>query len=156
MKFFVWSIILIVTAAIVAGFFIVGSPATERLRQLDAQRLTALQMLQSEIVYYWQHKSKLPAKLSDLTDPIRGFQVPVDPKTGLGYGYSPTGTASFSLCANFDLPSQQSDVTLRGLPVAPEPYGGIGQSWQHGTGYACFDRTIDKDFYKPIPPLKKA
>ncbi len=152
MKFFVYTVIAIVAAAVIAGFFIVGSPQQERLRQLDGQRVSNLQYLQSEIVSYWQSKGKLPAKLSDLNDPLRGVTVPQDPQTGMEYQYTPTGLLSFSLCADFAAADASVSPVPMGAPVAPRSvyYGGIDQNWGHGPGPVCFERTIDKDFFKPV------
>ena len=46
-----------------AGFFIVGTPAEARLARFDAQKVNDLQNIQSQVVYYWQAKQKLPARL---------------------------------------------------------------------------------------------
>ena len=151
MKYFTYVIIGIVAIAIVAGFFLVGSPQEKRLQRFDDQRVQDLSFLQNQIVSYWQSKSKLPANLLDLKDDIRGIAVPHDPQTGGDYGYEAKGAFAFSLCADFVRSTQsQTDQTK---PVAYDYYGG---NWRHGAGHVCFDRTIDKDIYKPrtdVPPL---
>ncbi len=136
-----------VLVAVIAGFFIAGSPQQERLRQSDERRVSDLQYLQNQIVYYWQQKEALPKNLSDLEDPLRGVSVPVDPKTSELYGYEVTGDQEFSLCAIFSLPSLEVNIT----PVRYE-YGSV-MSWEHEAGKACFDRTIDEDFF-PKPALE--
>lgn len=150
MKIFVYTIIGIVATSIVAGFFIVGSPKEERMRQFDEQRVGHLQFMQSEILNYWIKKEKLPVKLADLEDNIRGVRVPTDPeKTGTAYEYKILGPEKFSLCANFDLPTLgTAPMTEKPMiPRSAEPYYGQ-QNWDHQTGHTCFERTIDKDFYK--------
>src|SRR3989338_8982898 len=87
MKFFIYFIITIVAVAVVAGFFIVGSPQEERLRRFDEQRVSDLQNLQYQILNYWQNKNKLPVVLSDLRDDISGFVPPVNPESGAEYGF---------------------------------------------------------------------
>ena len=150
MKYFVYTIIAIVAASIVAGFFIVGSPKEERLRRFDQQRVEHLQFLQSELVNYWINKERLPETLDVLNDDIRGIAVPTDPETGTAYAFEKSGALSFSLCATFARPSLESE-TFAGRPKPVEPYGyGIQQNWQHDTGYTCFQRTIDKDLYKSL------
>ena len=152
MKYFVYTIILIVAAAVIAGFFIVGSPRGERLRRFDDLRVQNLQFLQSEVINYWQNKERLPDNLDALRDDIRGISIPVDPRTGEVYGYEIKGPLSFSLCANFSLPGRYNEVgdpKLMRQPMGVAPYGRPG-SWEHDTGRVCFDRTIDKDIYKPI------
>jgi len=148
MRYFVYFIIAVVAAAIVAGFFVVGSPQEERLHRFDDQRVSHLQILQSEVVSYWINKGRLPAALSDVEDDIRGFRVPVDPATGAEYAYSVTGPESFTLCAAFALPSLGAPSFTKPIPRPVEPYGEISQNWQHDAGSICFDRTIDPDFYQ--------
>ena len=91
MKYFSYIIIAVVAVAVVAGFFIVGSPADERLRRADEQRVYNLQDIQNQVVYYWQSKEKLPADLNSLTDNISGWKAPRDPKTNEAYTYQTTG-----------------------------------------------------------------
>ncbi len=149
-KIFVYGVIAIVAATVIVGFITVGSPQNKRLQNFDAQRVQDLQNLQGQIIYYWQAKNKLPAQLSDLNDPTRGTIVPTDPQTGAEYEYVPkAGVAEFTLCANFSLPSNAS-VPRAAAPVGP--YGNGTTNWDHSAGRTCFDRTIDKDFYKPINP----
>lgn len=152
MKYFVYSIIVIVIVTVIAGFFIVGSPKEERLRRFDQQRVEHLQFLQSEIVNYWMSKESLPKNLPALKDNIRGITIPTDPETGGEYQYEIKGPLSFSLCATFARPSLESEInTGQPKPVAPYGYG-VQENWQHGAGYVCFDRTIDRDIYKPAKP----
>ena len=151
MKYFICTIIAIVSATVIAGFFIVGSPAEERARRLDEQRIQHLQFLQSEIVSYWINKSKLPVNLAALEDNIRGITIPKDPdpESGGEYQYTVKGPLSFSLCATFARPSLDYEITT-GKPRVAEPFGyDIQQNWQHEAGLTCFDRTIDPEIYKP-------
>lgn len=149
MKYFVYTIIVIVIVTVIVGFFIVGSPKEERLRRLDQQRVEHLQFLQSEILNYWINKERLPTDLSDLQDDIRGLAIPTDPETDTEYVYKKMSELTFSLCATFERPSLESDVGV-GKTRPAEPFGyGIQQNWQHEAGLTCFDRTIDPDVYKP-------
>lgn len=152
MKYFIYSVIGVVVVTVVAGFFIVGSPKEERLRRFDQQRVEQLQFIQSEILNYWMNKNQLPSQLSNLEDDIRGIRIPTDPETGSSYEYAIKGPLTFSLCAIFARQSLESEISGKYTrPIEPYPYGyDIQQNWQHSEGYTCFDRTIDKDFYKPI------
>lgn len=148
MKYFVYTIITIVVAAVVAGFFIVGSPKEERLRRFDDRRVNDLQFLQSEIINYWVNKADLPENLAALNDATRGITVPKDPETSANYGYQAGGLESFTLCADFARPS------LGQLEIgAPKAYPASGYywegNWEHAAGSVCFERKIDKDFYRP-------
>ncbi len=153
MKYFVYIVIAIIAIAIVAGFFLVGSPSDERARRFDDQRVSDLQSIQGQIIYYWQNKGKLPAIFDDLKDPISGFVAAKDPETGAEYGYNVKGVLAFSLCANFNQPSTQQGQKVASVP-APMAYpypGGNASNWDHPAGQYCFDRTIDPQLYKPRP-----
>lgn len=141
---------LLVAAAIVGGFFVVGSPQQERVRRFDERRIQDLQIVQSEIINYWRLKEKLPASVDALRDDIRGFVPPRDPQTDAPYEYAVKSIEGFELCAIFVF----SNGGLSGIapPHAylayPEPYYGKG-SWDHGVGRTCFERKIDRELYPP-------
>ena len=155
---------VLAVVTIVAGFFIVGTPAEARLARFDAQKVSDLQNIQSQVVYYWQAKQKLPIKIDDLNNSLSYGPVPVDSQTGEPYAYQATGALSFKLCATFNTLSRGNQnaytETRAVMPPSPMPaqekaiLGGKGMpqdNWQHGAGEMCFERTIDPSFY---PPLK--
>ena len=150
MKYFIYTIIAIVAASVVAGFFIVGSPKEERMRKFDDGKVSDLQVIQGQIIYYWQNKGKLPVKLEDTKDSIGGFNPPKDRETGSNYGYEVKSELKFKLCANFNLPSLESRTPFIERPTYPTQYIPPGNSnWAHGAGYVCFERIIDPELYKP-------
>lgn len=156
MKFFTYTVIGIVAIAVIAGFFVVGSPKEERMRRFDEQRVAHLQQLQWNIIEYWQSKGKLPTDLAALNDPTRGVIVPTDPETGNPYDYKIKTPEAFELCAIFatatsDIGSPQ--MMTKPIPAEP-PFGGVrgGDVWTHSSGSVCFDRTIDKDFFQLRKP----
>lgn len=146
-----WATALLILIAVVAGFFIVGTPQQARQYRLDETRVSNLQNIQWQVISYWQKKQSLPATLTDVNDPIANYTVPADPATGASYVYKRTSPLDFTLCATFAEPSRgPSAVTV------PEPAGVSGapsktDSWQHAAGEVCFDRSIDPQLY---PPLK--
>ncbi|MEK7132979.1 MAG: DUF5671 domain-containing protein [Patescibacteria group bacterium] len=140
---------IIVLAAIVSGFFIIGTPAQARMLRQDMNRTSDLQNIQWQVVNYWQQKEALPAVLGDLRDPIGGYTVPMDPETKELYRYEKTGNLSFRLCAIF---TTEGDATGDKSMVRPATYGVTDENWQHGVGEVCFDRTIDPERY---PSFKK-
>lgn len=156
MKYFIYTVITVVAAMVVVGFFIVGSPKEERMRQFDERRVNNLSSLQYEVINYWQSKLKLPAKLDDLNSDIKGFTVYTDPETGAAYEYAIKADKTFELCATFALPSDETMNAPGVVPVAPASApiykDGYRESWKHTAGRACFTRTIDPDLY---PPIKK-
>lgn len=153
-KYFVHAVIGIVAVAIVGGFFIVGLPKEERMLRFDSKRISDLQYLQSEILYFWQNKNRLPEKLEELKDDIRGVYIPIDPDTETqdGYIYEVLGSESFTLCANF---SKEAKAGFQGLRAKPVSYDQAGsQNWDHPAGHFCFERTIDPELYPPFPKTR--
>lgn len=146
MRMFVWAVIAIVAVSTIGGFFLVGSPFAERMRRFDEQRIGDLQNIQWQIVSYWQRKEKLPASLEDLRDPLSGFMVPIDPNTGATYEYRALGGLKFELCATFEAANQGEGRPLA-KPIGLEPVG--LETWPHGIGRTCFERTIDPELYPP-------
>ncbi|MDO8481573.1 MAG: DUF5671 domain-containing protein [bacterium] len=151
---------LVVVIAIIAGFFIMGSPSAIRMYKLDDRRVNDLTSIQWQIVNYYQQKEKLPATLTNLNDSISGYIAPIDPESKTQYTYEVTGNLSFKLCATFDAETQ-ADSNSRGMTVAiPAPMGakgglGLEQStWKHTAGEVCFDRTIDPQLYPPFAKVK--
>ena len=53
------AVAVLAVATIVAGFFIIGTPAQARAYQFDEQKISDLQTIQSDIVSYWQQKWRL-------------------------------------------------------------------------------------------------
>lgn len=135
---------ILVLAAIVAGFFIMGTPGQVRLYRFDNQKVSDLQNIQWQIVDFWQRKEMLPASLAELEDPISGWQIPVDPQ-GQEYRYERTGETSFRLCATFNAESRVD--YSESMPS--RAYGTLDGNFQHDAGEHCFDRTIDPERYPP-------
>jgi len=149
-------VVVLAAATIIAGFFIVGTPAEARLARFDAQKVSDLQNIQSQVVYYWQAKQVLPKTITDLNNSLAYGPLPVDPQTSEAYVYQATGALSFKLCATFNAESRINQAVYRTEPMAVMPSGSKGalqDNWQHSAGEVCFDRTIDPAFY---PPLSKA
>lgn len=148
--------IVLVAANVVTGFFMVGSPKQERLARFDAQRVNDLQMIQNELINFWQQKDRLPATLDELKNDITGFMPPTDPETVLPYEYQATAPLAFELCAQFTT-SIEKDASKGRTPAVPYPapyYEGL-ENWAHDAGRACFIRTIDPERFRPEPPLKR-
>lgn len=144
-----------VVLAIVVGFFVMGSPYTQKEKRFDAERVSNLQEIQNQIITYWQAKQKLPAVLNDLNDPLSGFVLPVDPTTQVPYEYVTSGKFSFQLCAVFsrETPTNvTADEFSRPVSVYKDP---MNENWQHGAGRVCFDRTLDPDRYPPLAAIQK-
>lgn len=148
-KYFAIFVSLLVVTAVVFGFFIVGSPAKERMRRQDEQRTNDLNTIQSQIINYWQQKGRLPSSLNELEDGLGYFTMPLDPATGGEYEYKIISSTdlSFELCANFNLKiDNQGDVIRERIPSLAGVYG--PGAWTHEAGRFCFERVIDPELYK--------
>lgn len=134
-------VIIMVIASVIFGFVVSGSPTRQRDVSLDQQRVSDLQLLQSQIVDgFWLTKDRLPTALAELEDDILGFQVPSDPETGDPYEYERLGELQFRLCATFALPSEEFERAPKRLD--------LNSNWEHKGGRTCFDRTIDPERYE--------
>ncbi|MBT6254321.1 hypothetical protein HOI83_03780 [Candidatus Uhrbacteria bacterium] len=141
----------VVVACIIAGFFIVGTPAEQRAIRFDENRVSDLASIQGEVISYWVQKDALPESLNEITNSINGYIAPTDPDSDEPYTYKTTGDLSFQLCATF-VTSQDADGEYKGVSV-PRGYeydrlGASSYAWDHEIGETCFDRTIDPDLYK--------
>ncbi len=143
------SVGMLALGTIVAGFFIVGTPAEARLARFDTQKVNDLQNIQSQVVYYWQAKQQLPMTITDLNNSLSYGPVPVDPQTGKSYVYQTVGALSFKLCAVFNAESRTGVMPIENRPI-PVGEKGLPDNWQHDAGQVCFDRTIDPSFYPPL------
>ena len=144
----------------------------QRLLRLDDRRVSDLQNIQYQVINFWQQKEKLPANLSELSNPLSGYSLPVEPEfeEGKKYEYIVKGPLTFELCATFSLPMPKGWREYGGgggvMPMIgyerdayttsyPYPGTGANESWDHQEGRTCFSRTIDKDLYPPYPkPLR--
>lgn len=147
MKYFAWIVCLIVAAAVVASFFLIGSPVDRRLQRLDEKRINDLSSIQNGIINYWQQKNKLPDSLEELNNDLNYFTVPRDTENNKDYIYEALEQYQFKLCADFSTESNtdQSYTT-------PTTYG-VESKWTHGKGRVCFTRIIDPDLFKPNSPV---
>lgn len=157
---------ILVLALIIWSFTVIGTPNEQRAWRLDERRTQDLQSIQWQVINFWQQKEKLPTELKELSNPLSGFMLPVDPEfeKGLTYEYKKTGDMTFELCATFTatmpkgwqeysdgggvIPMMNRDVAVSSYPY---PGGGVNESWDHEIGRTCFSRTIDKDLYPPYP-----
>ncbi len=145
---------VVVLISIIASFIIIGSPYKARQTSFDNTRVQDLANIQYQVINYWQTKSSLPTDLNTLNNQISNYSAPVDPETQEPYVYKVDSDTTFTLCANFDLPTDKN--------YSNDPYGysvpvrsGVTNNWQHGSGQTCFDRTIDPDLYPPFNKIGK-
>src|SRR5687767_3423018 len=114
----------IVAIAILAGLYLSGSPAEQRLLRLDERRISDLVQLSYTISNYREQSGQLPLELAVLVDGQRLRSLPADPQTGVVYAYEIADTDSYRLCAEFSRPS---------LQTTPDDF------WAHPEGRHCFE-----------------
>lgn len=144
-----YAVLVAVIASLVSGFLIIGTPNQARLYRFDEVKAGDLSNIQYQVVAYWQQKGKLPSTLADLTDPISSYIAPRDPQTGNEYGYRVIAPTVFEVCAEFNA-ARRGPGSNYGEPSVARNIG--GDTWEHGAGTTCFERTIDPEIY---PPVKK-
>jgi hypothetical protein len=118
-----------VLTAVVAGFWMLGSPGKQRLMSFDATRIQDLSSLSSslgsELVPFGDaSKAKAPpAQLpGSLTEQYR------DPETNQPYEYRKLTDETYELCATFALSYDEN--------TRNNAYG--NEAWKHPAGRHCF------------------
>ena len=139
---------IIIIAFIVIGFMIMGSPADQRARRFDEQRINHLQSIQHQVIAFYSQNERLPENLGELTNDVGGFVAPVDPATDNSYEYTALADKEFELCAVF---AQTRTINTNDQFKTPSRYNEL---WNHGAGRACFTRTIDEAALSEIPFMK--
>lgn len=133
-KIFLVISLLFVIGTISFGFYIFGSPVTQRYRRLDITRVQNLQQYQNMINDHYRLSNKLPENLSSVANSRYNRSKLVDPETEEPYHYEKISDNKFKLCANFKL-SNKDDVRL-GMNYYSD------ENWLHDEGYQCFEREI--------------
>lgn len=149
---------ILIIGWIVAGFFIVGSPAQQRAMRFDEERVDDLSSIQAQILNYWLQKGELPESLDELSDSLYGYRAPTDPDTGEVYPYQKTGLTDFELCATFATEQQTLDtgnIRSEAILYNSQIIGDKAMNlWNHQSGTVCFERSIDPELYPPIETIK--
>lgn len=142
-----WRVVagVMVVASIAWGFYVLGSPQTQRLYKYDDQKVMDLQSINSYVQSFYSLKGALPATLDDIAK-LQYTQMPLDKQSNVQYEYHLVAQSakSYQLCATFNKPSQD-----QGNSTSPYMDGGV--SWKHEAGHKCFDLTIPLNMYVPSP-----
>jgi hypothetical protein len=149
---FAVGMIVLIVSSIGFGFYVFGSPMTQRSIKFDQERISQLNNIQYQIINYWQRKGTLPNTLTDLNDPLAYENIPADPETKQAYGYKKTGAQTFELCATFSkdtdtIKKLANSYNYESYPVIKEQ-----NNWDHPAGEHCFARSIDADLYPITKP----
>ncbi len=161
----------VVLVGLIAGFTIIGAPASQRDLRDDQTRSSNLQSIQWEVINFYQRTGKLPASATDLVDPLYPNNVEFykDPASGAPYEYRTiaSSTPVFELCADFALASRTEDLKGRGGYGGESPsypvgfsskysyvdyYPNYGDAFEHTEGHNCFTRIVDPSRYPVTKP----
>ena len=150
-----------VVAAVAFGLALLGSPAQERERRIDARRVADLHGIAAASNLYWSRHSRLPASLDDLTA-APGLRVNTrDPLSSETYGYEALDSLRYEVCATFDGESRSGpgepatvppvvQMSCQGCHAAARirvdgPVSGQFNPrdlWTHGIGRQCFQLQV--------------
>jgi hypothetical protein len=168
---------VLVIASIIWSISVIGSPKVMRAKKIDSLRLSDISGIQGQVLNRVQMTDKLPGTLTELTNALQGYQVPVDPVTKEAYGYKVTkqpvirvntvtnkkemvSSAVFEICATFDT-ARSVDARGQTQPIG-DKLGGVDSFyfatnyyyegdmspfWNHDIGETCFKRIISPDMY---------
>ena len=130
---FVGFVALAVVVVVIFGLVSAGSPAAERVRRGDEQRVSELQQISYAIDSYWAQNGTLPTSLEDLAKSPDAYVTSIaDPRSGEPYMYRPSEMGAYQLCATFE----GATPTDASRPVPPPE-----TFWNHDIGEVCFDLT---------------
>ncbi len=143
----IWVIVaaVVILASIVWGFYVLGSPRTQRLYKYDEQKINDLMNLNSSVQSYYSQKNTLPNSIQDLSA-LNYYYIQNDPQSGKPYEYQKTGNTSYKICAEFNEDSKQNNSP--NIYMRPVGY----TSWTHPAGHYCFDEVVNQNgILKPLP-----
>lgn len=147
LKIFIVFIAVVVLAAIISGFFIIGSPQMERERLFDQRRVNDLEMIENQLTIFWEDANSFPESLDDIEERLYQEDSLMDPQTNQPYEYERLSQDSYRLCATF---TTIGDAEGRSYLKSPYPLylNRDGQFDQHKAGYECFQRIADAQRYE--------
>ena len=123
---------VVVLAAVIVGLFIAGSPADERTRRADEQRISDLQNISYAVQAYYVEQGTLPASLEEAARQPNVFVTRItDPETNVPYAYQATSNSAYQLCATF----QAATPTTGDRSAIPPELS----FWNHDIGQTCYD-----------------
>jgi hypothetical protein len=111
---------LVVSIAVITAFFLMGSPAEQRMKKFDSKRVSDLRRTKQAVDYYYRSNKELPADLNAVAK-IWTQVVQNDPEIGKPYTYRVVDSDSYELCARFSTESE-----------------GRVNMWSHPKGEHCF------------------
>jgi hypothetical protein len=118
-----------VFAVMLMGLIFSGSPARERLRRFDEQRVDALRNISGAVQGYYDNHRRLPESLEILLQVPNHLDAQAlhDPETGTLYAYRTLDSLAYELCADFRTEDREGGAA-----------GPRSEFWKHSAGSRCF------------------
>lgn len=126
---------VLVVAAVVLGFIVVGSPASQRAVRYDQDRVNDLRQLQYQVMNHYDREDELPKNLETFQGSITK-----DPKTDVLYEYRIVDESTFELCAVFDKNYQEEQSSMGYYPYDG---GERAEIFEYKAGRTCFERGVE-------------
>ena len=121
---------IVAFAAIIVGWFFVGSPSEVRLVRFDAIRAANLASISSAIRNYRLTHESLPQTLDELEKSAPNVSLSFKDPVGKAYEYAAKDAFAYELCATFD---RATDTTTESAPLH-------SLFEKHGLGRQCFSQ----------------
>ncbi|HRH23625.1 MAG TPA: DUF5671 domain-containing protein [Candidatus Magasanikbacteria bacterium] len=138
----------LVVVFVVGAFFLIGSPARQRILRFDGMRSQHLQSLKYSIDSYYSQSGHLPTSLEELNQaPYYVGATVADPETGVGYEYNATSNTNYELCATFSAVSPENTTNV----PSTKPYGSDAFAYEHGVGRQCFQLAAPQKITPVVP-----
>lgn len=119
---------MVAFAAIIVGWFFVGSPSEVRLIRFDATRAANLVSISSAITNYRLTHESLPQTVDELPKSAPNISLSFKEAAGQAYEYAAKDSFAYELCATFD---RVADMTTESAVLRS-----IFE--KHGLGRQCF------------------
>jgi hypothetical protein len=153
---FRYGTIALVALFVIGSFFLVGSPARQRVLRFDSMRSQHIQTIKYSVDSYYVQTGRLPGSLTELNDAPYYLGTSVtDPETGELYEYRATGEREYQVCATFGMSSDDTRFgTKTTVPAEPNIF-----AYEHEAGRQCFEliapeRTLENTDVIPTKSLK--
>ena len=122
---------VLVVPLIILGFFVVGSPSTQKAVQLDRTKMTDFNQIDSIVQSYYVKNKTLPSAINQIKDFYPHINIQ-DPDTHADYKYKVTSPTTYKLCTTFALESKGDGADL------------YYEAKSHKKGNDCIPYTLDK------------
>lgn len=134
-KSFVPAMTLAVILALFGGFWILGSPETQRAVRLDGTRINSLASMTSAVNTATRQLKRLPKTIEEVrsAETYLGANSFTDPVTKQPFDYNAKDSTTYEICATFDTDNRGGNI---------DDDNGWQKQFAHGKGRTCFERKV--------------